>query len=84
MDMQRIFEDERRGVRPKSPVPPGLLWAGPPRRCEPRPMLHIALRPAPGGRTQPRGNSVASIWSETALGAGKKKAPPHGGLYLLL
>ena len=38
MDMQRIFEDERRGVRPKSPVPQGLLWAGPPRRCEPRAM----------------------------------------------
>ncbi len=28
--MQRIFEKERRGVRPKAPVPPGLLWAGPP------------------------------------------------------
>jgi hypothetical protein len=42
MDMQRIFKDERRGVRPKSPVPQGLLqWrmgAGPPRRCEPRAM----------------------------------------------
>ena len=23
-DMQRIFEKERRGVRPKAPVPPGL------------------------------------------------------------
>ncbi len=27
----------------------------------------IALRLAPSGRTQPRRNSVASIWSETAL-----------------
>jgi hypothetical protein len=27
----------------------------------------IALRPAPSGRTQPRGNSVASIWSKTTL-----------------
>ncbi len=46
--MQRIFENERRGVRPKAPVPPGLLWAGPPRRCGPRPMHHIALRPGFG------------------------------------
>ncbi len=56
--MQRIFENERRGVRPKAPVPPGLLWAGPPRRCGPRPMHHIALRPAPSGRTQP----TATAW----------------------
>jgi hypothetical protein len=43
MDMQRIFEDERRGVRPKSPVPQGLLWAGPPRRCEPRAMRRESM-----------------------------------------
>ncbi len=36
-------------------------------RC-PRNPSGIALRPAPSGRAQPRGNSVASIWSETALG----------------
>ncbi len=36
MDMQRIFEKERRGFRPKAPVPQGLphwhMGAGPPRR----------------------------------------------------
>ncbi len=41
MDMQRIFEDERRG-----------------------------------GRTQPRSNSVASIWSETALAREIQYPPP--------
>ncbi len=29
MDMQRIFEDERRGVRPKLPVPQRLLLGRP-------------------------------------------------------
>ena len=36
-------------MRPPAKIarPEGLLRAGPPRRCEPRPMPHIALRPAP-------------------------------------